>query len=104
MLIICGNSEIIAENITNEVKLFFKNCLNKSLKSEEILSNHILNCLENKSFKVQMPNQYNNILKIEKHHMRLEIHFRIYCDFETVNVKKNDQKFNQKPSAYSIVM
>ena len=28
----------------------------------------------------------------------------MYCDFETVNIKENDQKFKQKPSCYSIVI
>ena len=60
----------------------------------------MLSCLENKPFKVQIPNQYNNVLKFEKHYMRSEIPFRIYCDFETANIKKNDRKFNQKPSGY----
>ena len=50
-----------------------------------------------------MPNKYNNILKFNKHYMESEIPFRIYCDFETVNVKDNDQKFKQKPSGYSII-
>ena len=85
-------------------KLYCTNCLNKSFKSEENLRNHKLSCLENKPFKVQMPNKYNNILKFEKHYMQSEIPFRIYCDFETVNIKENVQKFNQKPSCYSIVI
>ena len=51
-----------------------------------------------------MPNQYNNILKFKNHYMRSEISFRIYCEFETVNIKKTNQKFNQKPSAYSMVI
>ena len=57
----------------------------------------MLSCLVNKPFKVQMPNIYHNILKLKKNHMQSEVPFRIYCDFETVNIKENDQKFKQKP-------
>ena len=64
----------------------------------------MLSCLENKPFRVQMPNKYSNILKFEKHYMQSEIPFRIYCDFETVNIKENDQKFKQKPLGFSIVI
>ena len=36
--------------------------------------------------------------------MQSEIPFRIYCDFETISIKENDQKFKQKLSGYSIVI
>ena len=102
----CGNAVGQAEQISEEVdsRLYCKNCLNKSYKSEKDLETHLLSCRENKPFKVEMPNKYNNILKFNKHYMKSEIPFRIYCDFETVNVKENDQKFKQKPSGYSIIL
>ena len=104
-LIKCGNAMNRTE-VVEEVNSRFhcNNCLNKSYKSEKDLLIHKLSCLENKPFKVEMPNKYNNILKFNKHYMESEIPFRIYCDFETVNVKDNDQKFKQKPSGYSIVL
>ena len=105
----CGNAmnrTEVVEQISEEVNSRFhcNNCLNKSYKSEKDLLIHRLSCLENKPFKVEMTNKYNNILKFNKHYMESEIPFRIYCDFETVNVKENDQKFKQKPSGYSIVL
>ena len=101
----CGNAMNRTE-VVEEVNSRFhcNNCLNKSYKTEKDLLIHRLSCLENKPFKVEMPNKYNNILKFNKHYMESEIPFRIYCDFETVNVKENDQKFKQKPSGYSIVL
>ena len=81
---------------------YCQNCLNKSYKKKEHLENHQLMCLENKPFKVQMPNQYNNILKFKKHYMSSEIPIRIYGDFETINVKESDGKYCQKPSGYCL--
>ena len=51
-----------------------------------------------------MPNKYKNILKFGKHYMQSESPFRIYCDFETVNIEENNQKFKQKPSCYPMII
>ena len=95
-----NNNQNTTETVLeNEEKLYCTNCLNKSFKTKETFRNHMLSCLVNIPFKVQIPNKYNNILAFEKYYMQSEIPFRIYCDFETVNIKDNDQKFKQNHQA-----
>ena len=102
-----NNQNIIIEETldkNNNPIFICNNCLNKSYKFEHQLENHQLQCLKNKSSKIVLPTKYNNILKFDKFNYESEIPFRIYMDFEAINIRESENNFNQKPCCYSIVL
>ena len=61
-----------------------RNCLNECFHRKEDLVKHQELCLDQDSLKCKFP--WKSHLSFDKYHHKLDVPFRIYADFETMNV------------------
>ena len=61
-----------------------RNCLNECFHRKEDLVKHQELCLDQGSLKCKFP--WKSHLSFDKYHHKLDVPFRIYADFETMNV------------------
>ena len=60
----------------------------KPFSSEQVLSNHIESCKKQTSGNVGCT--YKDHIKFEDHHVKVQVPFRIYADFECINQPMTD--------------
>ena len=81
-----------------ERKHFCMHCL-QCFSSEEILTNHIENCIQvNGEQAIKMPDKDNNILKFNNFHKQQPVPFVIYADFEAITEKIQGCQQNNESS------
>ena len=70
-----------------------RNCLNECFNRKESLVKHQELCLDQGSLKCKFP--WKSHLSFDKYHHKIDVPFRIYADFETMNVPANkDEEYD----------